>query len=69
MNVVLSPPAPAWGEACNWEWGGVVESTPLPCADPMVSRVAGAAAPFVWFGVVGSLVMMALVLAILVRLR
>lgn len=62
-------PSPGWGEACAWEWGGVVESVPLPCADPMVSRVLGAAVPWVFGAAVLGLIIAFLLLAVLVRLR
>lgn len=33
-------PSPSPSDACNWEWGGVVEATPAPCNVPATVSVS-----------------------------
>lgn len=61
------PPSPGWGEACAWEWGGVVEPVPLPCADPYLGKVLGAATPFLVLAVVFACLVVGLLIVIAIK--
>lgn len=69
MLVPLATASPFDPASCSWEWGGVPEVDPAPCADPYMSRLAGGGLVAVGFAVVFQFVLLAAVIAVALRMR
>lgn len=67
--IAVEAPTPFDPAACTWEFGGVAEVEPAPCADPYMSRLAGGGLAVVGFGIVFQLVLLAVLVGIALRLR
>lgn len=55
--------------ACSWEYGGVPEAVPAPCADASLTRVAGAGTFVAGVGLLLAVFACVLLLGILVQAR